>query len=238
MKTNLFYTRAIFLFGWLLVFNLAKAQQEKYQTDDTDILFDKRDGEEYDIVKIGETWWMQESLRYESRYSHCPNFNKRESDCWDGNFYSYTELDTICPEGWRVAGVEDWEAIFEWSLLALGVDPQTILVDSLLERDKLAADELKHSIMFTENTDRLNLFSATHPLQLKASGWVEGWKRKDMETISLWAIDPITEDPRFHLHIGPAVYVKHTHAHNIDDKPKRNRKFQLRCVCDSSQSGR
>jgi len=184
----------------------------------TDTLVDSRDQQVYPIIKIGKTQWFQENLRYETSLSHCPNFNKKKKDCNKGNFYSYLELDTICPKGWQVATVTDWEDY----IAKIGTTKKAILIkDGLM-------DKVDRSLEVDDEKKVINLFDPHDPLQLEAIGWVEGKKRKKIKTATFWAYH---EDKRLHMHIGKNGYVKHAHDHHIKDSPKKNRKFTIRCIC-------
>lgn len=60
----------------------------------------------------------------------------------------------------------------------------------------------------------------------------EDWGGMGRGVMSMWVHDKLQNDRKMHLHIGDAAFVKHAHAHHIDDKPTKNRKFVVRCVQD------
>ena len=74
-----------------------------------DSIEDKRDGRIYETIKIDGTRWFRDNLKYETVSSYCPNFQRKESDCQSGNFYSYQELAEVCPEGWRIPNEREWK---------------------------------------------------------------------------------------------------------------------------------
>ncbi|HEY4654045.1 MAG TPA: hypothetical protein VIH22_06005, partial [Cyclobacteriaceae bacterium] len=78
----------------------------------------------------------------------------------------------------------------------------------------------------------LQLTDRSEPLQIIATGWIQGNKWFDQKnTTTLWiANKPPADKPQPHLHIREDAIVRHAHAHNILDKPKRQRRFSVRCV--------
>jgi uncharacterized protein (TIGR02145 family) len=201
---------------------IVAAQMEPSYLSDT--LVDVRDNKVYEIVRINKLWWFKDNLNYETKLSHCPNYNKKDSDCEQGNFYAYQELDTICPKGWRVAETTDWEKYLKVIRESKNIEIENIGIDTF------PGEYL--SINFTDLTDQLHLFEKNNPLGLASYGWVEGRKRNNKNTATLWAKHPGYNDNRFHLHIGDKNYILHTHAHNIDDKSRKVRKFMVKCVCE------
>ncbi|MFK7904842.1 MAG: FISUMP domain-containing protein [Chitinophagales bacterium] len=202
---------------------------------------DSRDGTEYETVVIGNRMWFQENLKLETEMSHCPNFNKKSGDCDNGNYYSYKELKTLCPKGWRTARVKDLE---DYINHLIGEDAakrdSLIHIDTLSQWADMVDDTIHHTppssyatVMIQINSESFDLFGGNTLLNMENLGWVEGRKvRRKWGSFTLWMSHEELDNPRYHVHIGANNYVKHIHKHNIDDKPSKTRKFGVRCVCD------
>jgi uncharacterized protein (TIGR02145 family) len=187
---------------------------------------DPRDGQQYSTIDIGGKKWFREHLRFQTRHSFCPHYNKDSADCRDGNYYSYSELETICPPGWHVATIPEWE-----EYLAILVK-QHAINGGIVRYDTSSFVKSHFSISMKEG----QLFNDSL-LLLKPTGWVEGLKLVKNNTLSLWAIDVMTNDIRYHVHLGDQGFIKHSHDHHIFDKPKKVRKFPVRCVCEMPTPG-
>jgi uncharacterized protein (TIGR02145 family) len=209
--------RSLFLLILFLTGSLLNAQTGSFT--------DTRDGQVYRTIDIGGKRWFRENLRFQTSTSFCPQFSKDPSDCKNGNYYSNSELNTICPAGWHVATIPEWESYISLVLKEKNINGGVMRYDS---SDKLAK-------AYSINMPGAHLLNDTL-LNLYPSGWVEGWKLKNEKTLHLWVVDTRTFDDKYHLHIAEFGFVKHSHDHHIIDKPAKVRKFPVRCVCELTNS--
>lgn len=71
---------------------------------------DSRDGQAYDVVKIGDRAWFAENLNFATEGSVCPEGDKRNCDIY-GRLYTWDDARAACPEGWRLPDSADFAAI-------------------------------------------------------------------------------------------------------------------------------
>lgn len=71
---------------------------------------DDRDGMNYVWIRYGEQVWMGENLNYEAPDSYC--YKEKDSNCKKyGRLYNWKTAQSVCPDGWRLPGSDDWNEL-------------------------------------------------------------------------------------------------------------------------------
>jgi len=93
--------RFAFFFQLLFAFYVVYGQE-------TGTITDSRDGQTYNIVKIGNQWWMAENLNYyTNRGSWC--YDYKNSNCEKyGKLYNWETAKKACPDGWHLPSDSEW----------------------------------------------------------------------------------------------------------------------------------
>ena len=76
--------------------------------------FVKIGSQKYKTVKINNQIWMAENLNLKSKRSKC--YKGLRANCKKyGQFYNWTEAQTVCPEGWRLPSQWEWESLIDFA---------------------------------------------------------------------------------------------------------------------------
>jgi len=189
------------------------------QTMDT--FLDPRDNRTYRTIEVGTATWFQENLRIETPHCFCKGRKKKQKNCQITNYYSNKELADVCPVGWHVASLTDWQSAIDVILKDQTIDKKTIKIDTI---DNGSVIKLIDHLTLMGNKATI--------LDFQPIGWVQGNRIQAKQNTTLWIYDEVSQDDRFHIHYGNTGYVQHAHAHNIDGPKRKRRRFSVRCVKD------
>jgi uncharacterized protein (TIGR02145 family) len=79
------------------------------QNPETDTMRDARDGQQYDIIKIGSYWWMAENLNFDAgNCSWCYDDNPINCKMY-GRLYDWETAMVACPAGWHLSSDKEWK---------------------------------------------------------------------------------------------------------------------------------
>jgi uncharacterized protein (TIGR02145 family) len=100
----------------LSTFSISCTKYEQYEFYDYTKPFqkekftDSRDGQSYDYVKIGESYWMAENLNYKILNSFVYNDDEVYANIY-GRFYNWETACSVCPNGWHLPSNEEVSAL-------------------------------------------------------------------------------------------------------------------------------
>ena len=76
---------------------------------------DSRDGQTYEIVTIGTQTWFAENLNYELDNDLSLCYDNDTYNCYlFGRLYRGNDVQTVCPDGWHLPSVEEWETLINY----------------------------------------------------------------------------------------------------------------------------
>jgi len=205
----------------ITIFILATGIYGKGQTNfKTNEMTDLRDGTTYPTVEIGNTIWIAENLKYKTENAYHPK-NADIGVKLNGLYYPYEEADEVCPKEFRIPTVAEWEAYVDVLLEIKNISNDSVNSFFVKKVDATGREDYSNKIQF---------FKEPNPLNLNESGWIQGNKVKPMASFNAWIRKEKSPDLKYHIHVLPNAYSKHTHKHHIDTKKRKKRRFVVRCV--------
>ena len=90
----------------------------------------------------------------------------------------------------------------------------------------------KYKIL-AEHIIGITLIGDTTFFDMTSTGWIQGNKWELQPQTTMWIVEDISNSPQPHVHIFDyGEIIKHAHEHNVIDKPKKIRRFSVRCISD------
>lgn len=184
--------------------------------------YDTRDSSTYEVFEIGDKLWLKENLKFKTPTSWCAEHPESDA-CAHGNYYYPTDLINVCPDGWHVATWLDYKRALK------DIAEYYQLTDSLkFEKSKLPL--YKNLELEGEMITGLTLIGDSTFFDMATTGWIEGDKWQPQNETTMWIVHDISNTPQPHVHIRNGEITMHSHGHNVIDKPKKLRRFSVRCV--------
>ncbi|WP_020528936.1 FISUMP domain-containing protein [Flexithrix dorotheae] len=211
--------KLLILFVLLMASPILKAQ---------DYFEDPRDGNIYELVKVGSHWWFRSNLKYQTKASWCFQ-NPKDSMCAIGNYYYPEDLPKACPNGWRVPTWAEYTSALHYLMDTLNIPQDSVkfIKQEIISNKIPISSEGVLGITFLHDSIYFNMLS---------TGWIQGKKRVEQTQTTMWIEEDIQDLPQPHVHIREDGMVKHAHHHNVEGKPKKQRRFSVRCVCDAKEN--
>ena len=83
---------------------------------------DSRDNQNYEIIKYGEHWWMNENLNFQLNDS-CLCYENSTKNCDEfGRLYDFNTAQVACPIGYRIPTDNEWKELEQ----LIGMNPNEI----------------------------------------------------------------------------------------------------------------
>ena len=180
------------------------------------ILEDTRDGNQYEIIKIQNLWWMNENLNYSMSDAYC--YNNISTNCeTHGRLYSFDDALEACPADWRLPSEKEFEQLMRF-----------------IEGKKWDGHR-KFNI--SGNWEDWKKGNNKAGLKIFPSGLKHKKKFKTLgESANFWVFQPDKVREASHIHINleeknePKHLISFWHNHEIHNPIKNKRLFSIRCV--------
>ena len=92
------------------------------QKPETNTMKDTRDGQRYEIAKIGNQWWMAENLNFDAGDGSWCYDDDPELCGKYGRLYDWETAKSACPSGWHLPSDREWQELEE----VLGIPDQLL----------------------------------------------------------------------------------------------------------------
>ena len=196
----------------LLSFSITQAQNP----DSDKVLEDTRDGNQYEIIKIQNLWWMNENLNYSMPDAFC--YNNEPTNCETyGRLYTFDDAMEACPSDWRLPTEKEFEHLMRF-IEGKNWEGRREFYVSGTWKDwkngnnkaglKISPSGLKHKRKFKTLGDSAN-FWVYQPEKVREASHIHMYlfgKKEPKRLISFW------------------------HNHEINNPIKKKRLFSIRCV--------
>ena len=199
----------------LLVSINANAQEVDYT--------DPRDGEVYTVVDIEGLEWMTRNMVIPEAGAHFSDHEVAVNHMHT-NYYEYRSVDGLCPEGWRLPTIDEFNAAMKHIAKNQGYGSIPLKVDSSLTK---LNGHVSTVMQVVDTTDQI-VWIDEPILRMEPIYWVQGERFRTNGSHTWWLGEV---DPYYHAHLAEHNYVIHSHRFHVhEQKQKRNRRFAVRCV--------
>ena len=188
-------------------------------------IIDVRDGKVYQTIMIDSTIWLAENMKFKTANCHL-NLKEINGIDLDGYYYPYEETNQVCPNNFRIPTIEEWEKYLDMILGERNVSYNIFTSEDFKNNSRY---QVASGYSFTDID--FKFIMNPNPLNFRPSGWVQGNKFKLIkEGLTFWLRNGQKIDSTWHTHAYNHKLINHSHDHHIKDKPRKTRKFVVRCV--------
>lgn len=225
--------------GYNLISKVKPCRNAEIDTCQYGVLEDERDGQKYKTIVIGEQTWMAQNLNYDigdnrrqSCYDNEPDFCSRfgklyswpgamnydVNRCQDATSCALASNQGICPDGWSVPVLEDWDTLW----MNVGYVSENQAIDSLYKYKVIRALMTDTSYITWDRSGKGDYFgfSATEH-GYKASSKGSFWSIYSSHS-AYWTSDQYS---------STQSYVASIYSGSVDfDQYSKTAQFAVRCI--------